>query len=300
MTGLRFTVEMPAPFSFQRTVDGAQFYSVLGRAMPDGAYRRILRVGSVLALIEFSGVPLGVAVRLLMANGPVDPAVFEARARWMLHPELDLTGFYAMAQADPTLAPLVKSLDGLRAFRLDSVFESLVITIIEQQIALTMAQTAERWLIGQYGERLTFEGETWYAFPRPETLAALEVSDLTQLKITFLRMGRLLDIARAVASGALDLETLTGAPDALYARLLSLHGVGHWTACWAMIRAIGQFRYFGRADVALRAVANQYFEGRPGRMDGAVMDAHFARYGDDAGHVAFYLIMRYAHDKAAL
>jgi 3-methyladenine DNA glycosylase/8-oxoguanine DNA glycosylase len=75
--------------------------------------------------------------------------------------------------------------------------------------------------------------------------------------------------------------------------MLALHGVGHWTACWALIRASGQFRYFGRADVALRAAANWHVAGLPGRMDGDTMDAWFARFGAQAGMAAFYLDMHY-------
>lgn len=300
MINLRFHAALPVPFSFAQTVSAARFYSVLGIAMPDGAYRRVLRVGDTLALAGFRAVDGGVDVDLLAAGGPVDATQFEARARWMLHPELDLAPFYAQAQADPGLARLIGPLDGLRAFRLDSVFEALAITIIEQQIALTMAQAAERWLIRTYGEALDYEGETYYAFPRPEALAPLTPQDLTPLKITFIRMGRLIDMARAMAEGALDLEPLAADPDALYPQMLALHGVGHWTAAWALIRSSGQFRYFGRADVALRAAANRHFADRPGRMDGDALDARFARFGDQAGLAAFYLIIRYAHDKVKL
>ncbi len=301
MADLRFYMPLPTPFSFAHTVSAARFYSVLGMPTTEGAYRRILRVNGALALAEFW--PHGnsaVEARLLMATGAVEPAAFEARARWMLHPELDLGPFYALAEHDPATARLIAPLHGLRAFRLDSVFESLMVTMIEQQIALTMAQAAERWLIQTYGEALDYDGARYFAFPTPERLAALTAADLTPLKITFLRMERLLAIARAVADGALALEPLTTNPDALYPVLLALHGVGHWTAAWALIRASGQFRYFGRADVALRSAANQHFAGLPGRMDGDALDALFARFGPQAGLAAFYLIIRYAHDKVKL
>lgn len=300
MSDLRFHVALPAPFSFAQTISAARFYSVLGIPMADGSYRRVLRAGDSLALAGFAPAGAGVEVQLLASSGPVEAEVFAARARWMLHPELDLAPFYRLGEADPALARLIAPLAGLRAFRLDSAFESLAITIIEQQIALTMAQAAERWLIRTYGDSLVYDGETYFAFPRPETLARLTADDLTPLKITFIRIGRLLAIARAVADGVLDLETVAADPDALYSRMLALHGVGHWTAAWALIRASGQFRYFGQADVALRAAANQHFAGLPGRMDGNALDAHFARYGDQAGLASFYLIIRYAHDKVKL
>ncbi len=301
MTEHRLTVALPPPFSFAQTASAARFYSVLGARTDSGAYRRILRIGDALALAEFTpDGDHGVSVRLLSTSGPVDLAAFAARARWMLHPELDLAPFYALADGLPDLARLIGPLAGLRAFRLDSAFESLAITIIEQQIALTMAQAAERWLIRTYGDALDYDGERYFAFPTPERLAGLTTADLTPLKITFIRMERLLAVARSVSAGALDLEAQVHDPDALYQTMLALHGVGHWTAAWALIRASGQFRYFGRADVALRAAANQHFAALPGRMDGDQLDALFARFGPHAGLAAFYLIIRYAHDKVKL
>ena len=293
MSAFETVIRVPHPFSFAHTVAAARFYSVLGTPTETGAYRRVLRVNGALALAEFAPVEGGVTARLLAANGPVDAAAFSTRARWILFPELDLGPLYALAETDPEAARLIAPLYGLRAFRLDSAFEALAVTIIEQQIALSMAQTAERWLIATYGESLDYEGEAYFAFPRPDVLAQLTVADLTPLKITFLRMDRLLAIARAITEGTLDLESLVSDPDALYTRVLALHGVGHWTACWTLIRASGQFRYFGRADVALRAAANWHFAGLPGRMDGDPMDAIFARYGDQAGLAAFYLDMHY-------
>lgn len=293
-----FHVDLPPPFDFDQTVGAARFYSVLGLLTAEGTYRRVLRVGDSLALAEFARAGRStIEARLLAANGAVDLALFEARARWMLHPELDLGPFYALAKHDPALERMIAPRYGLRVFRLDSVFESLMVTMIEQQIALSMAQTAERWLITTYGDALEYDGVFYHAFPTPERLAALTLADLTPLKITFKRMERLLTVARAVIEGALILESSAADPDSLYPKLLALHGVGHWTASWTLIRGSGQFRYFGRADVALRAAANQHFEGLPGRMHGDTLDALFARFGAQAGMAAFYLLTSYAYDK---
>jgi DNA-3-methyladenine glycosylase II len=298
MTNLRVHIALPPPFSFAHTVSAARYYSVLGIATRQGTYRRVLRLGDSLALAEFAPAGAsGVEARLLTASGPVDAALFEARARWMLNPALDLGPLYALARHDPALERMIAPLYGLRAFRLDSVFESLMVTMIEQQIALSMAQTAERWLVSTYAEALDYEGARYFSFPTPERMAALTVADLTPLKITFKRMERLLVIARAIADGSLVLEPYAADPDALYPLLLALHGVGHWTASWALMRASGQFRYFGRADVALRSAANRHFEGRPGRMHGDALDALFARFGDQAGMAAFYLLTAYEHAK---
>ena len=106
------------------------------------------------------------------------------------------------------LAQTVQMLYGLHSLQADLLFEALALTMIEQQIALRMAQTAERWLLAWGGELIGYEGEAYYAFPRPEQIAAATVDDLTPLKITFMRMQRLIDLARA----AEQLEALRDQP----------------------------------------------------------------------------------------
>ena len=144
--------------------------------------------------------------------------------------------------------------------------------MIEQQIALKMAQTAERWLLDWGGESLIYEGETYYAFPRPERIAAASVEDLTPLKITFGRMQRLIDLAQMAES----LEALRDQPaEIAYEALIGFKGVGHWTAAWTLLRAQGHTLTSGAADVALRAAVNSYYFGLTGRADVSVVAADF-------------------------
>ena len=70
----------------------------------------------------------------------------------MLNVEADLKPFYEQAQRDPVLAQTVEMLYGLHSLQADLLFEALALTMIEQQIALKMAQTAERWLLDWGGE----------------------------------------------------------------------------------------------------------------------------------------------------
>jgi DNA-3-methyladenine glycosylase II len=154
-----------------------------------------------------------------------------------------------------------------------------------------MAQAAERWLLAWGGETVEYEGATYYAFPRPERIAAATLDDLTPLKITFGRMQRLIDLARAAET----LEALRDQPaEIVYQALVGYKGIGHWTAAWTLIRAQGRFAYVGVNDVALRAAVNAYYFGLSGRADAALVEQTFARYGEHAGMAAFYTIMRWA------
>ncbi|MCS7072469.1 MAG: hypothetical protein NZM00_13260, partial [Anaerolinea sp.] len=163
---------------------------------------------------------------------------------------------------------------------------------------LKQAQIAERWLIATYGDPVAGADAPVRAFPTPERIAALTVDDLRPLKITFIRMARLIDLARQIADGRLDLEALRDQPfDDAYARIRQIAGVGHWTAAWAFIRARGDFLPLGRADVALRAAVNHYAHGQRGRIAVEALDAYFRPFGAWAGLAQFYLLMRWALER---
>jgi DNA-3-methyladenine glycosylase II len=173
-----------------------------------------------------------------------------------------------------------------------------MLTMIEQQIALKMAQSAERWLLGSAGDPITHEAETYYAFPTPERIATMTVADLTPLKITFGRMQRMIDLSRAVVTGQLDLEALRDQPvEDVYRALVALNGIGHWTAAWTLVRAQGTHAFVGASDVALRAAVNHYYFGLTGRAAPQQVDQTFARYGAFAPLAAFYTLMRWAFDR---
>jgi DNA-3-methyladenine glycosylase II len=194
------------------------------------------------------------------------------------------------------MSPIVEALYGLHIFQTESLYEALTITVIEQQIALAAAQRGERWLIGWAGERIEYDGETFYTFPRAERLASASVENLIPLKITFGRMQRLIDIAHLEMQHSF--ERLRDLPhEDIYAALTALKGVGHWTAAWAMNRGLGRLVYVGSADVALRAAVNWYFYGLKGRADTVLTDAVFARYGEYAGLAAYYTLMKWALDR---
>lgn len=289
------------PYDFQLTICAAQYYSVLGQQVGN-AYRRVVRMDGALALIELrDGGTVDaprIEARLLAATAPVDPAALERKIAHLLNLHVDMRPFEQYARSRRGLSETAERLRGLHSLQLDTLFEALAVTMIEQQIALRMAQTAERWLIELAGDSLVYDGERYYAFPTPERIAMMTVDDLKPLKITFMRMERLIAVARAAASGVLDLEALRAAPrSALYARLIGLKGVGHWTASWAMLRAAGHYLYFGSADVALRAAVNAYVYGQKGRAPRDQTDAFFTSLGDHAGLAAFYIIMRWALER---
>lgn len=298
VNGTTTIVHPSPPYDFALTIDADRFYSVLGRRH-GSAYRRVVRAGAGLALLEISDAGTletpQLHVRLLASIGEIAQEALREKLARLFNLHVDLSSFYEFARTDPILWNTVQSVYGLRTLASDSLFEALILCIVEQQIALKMAQAAERWLLSWAGERIEYDGETYYAFPTPERMAAMTVDDLKPLKITFQRMARIIDIARGAAEGRLNLEGLRDLPPSeAYAALRQIKGVGHWTAVWAMIQGLGHYANFGSADVALRAAVNSYYFGQTGKAPHDVLDALLARYHPFDGIVALYTLTRWA------
>lgn len=124
-------------------------------------------------------------------------------------------------------------------------FASLVRTILEQQVSLASALAAYKRLEARLG------------VVAPAGFLTLDDADLRTIGFSGqkTRYARLL--AEALLSGALDLEALGGLPDdEVRARLISLKGIGRWSADIYLLMALCRADIWPRSDLALvQAVA---------------------------------------------
>ncbi|MBI5668121.1 MAG: DNA-3-methyladenine glycosylase 2 family protein [Chloroflexi bacterium] len=261
-----------------------------------GAYWRALNVNGAVALLRVTarGAVTAPALDVYVMAHDGEPQLPALRDRLAALLPLDsAVAFYEFARQDARLWQVIEPVVGLPEVRSATVFEALAQTIIEQQISWTTAQRAQRWLVEWAGNRIVHNGLTFYTFPTAPQLAAASVDDLTPLKITFKRINLLIEIARQQAAGELDLERLKHlSPEAAYADLLRIKGIGHWTAVVTLARASG-YRGVAHNDVALQAAVNRYFYGGKGRIPAALVAETFARYGPFAGLAADHTLARW-------
>jgi DNA-3-methyladenine glycosylase II len=259
-----------APFDFDLTAGYHTYFR--GRygtdSLEQGVYRRLLDLGDklVLASVWSAGAvdapKLSVAVQGEELSAR-DVAAASKQVAWLLGADQDLTSFYQIAQKDSALAKITKEFYGLHLPHTASVFEALVLAVLGQQIATAVARIIRTLLIETYGPRETIEEELHYAFPCPAALYAATVADLRQLKLS----QRKAEYIKGIAAAALDsvgwLEGLRQLSDGdVVSRVTQLRGVGHWTAQWVLVRALGRPDAFPSGDLALqRAISHLYFDG---------------------------------------
>lgn len=209
-------------------------------------------------------------------------------ASWILSSDLDLRPLYETD--DPIFASLAKKLWGLKPPRTATVFEALMIAIIEQQIGLKVAATLQNRLVFRLGTAVKFKDIEFRAFPTPERLAGLEPQDLRDLGLSMNKSRFILGIAEAAVSEDSDLESLKkmGTEEAREV-LVSMKGVGRWTADYVLLRGLGRLEAVPIDDLGIRDAVGLFYRGGK-RLTAREAEEILSRFGELAGVAAYYLL----------
>jgi DNA-3-methyladenine glycosylase II len=204
---------------------------------------------------------------------------------------VDLSPFAAMAAPDPLLGPLAARLRGLKPPRFPTVFEALVNGVACQQLSLAVGIHLLNRLAADRGRATSDGPDGPRAFPDPEDLASLEPDDLRPHGFSSTKARAIIDTARAVVAGDLDLEALQGLEDgAAIERLTSLRGIGRWTAEYVLLRDLGRLHVFPGDDVGAHNKLRRLFAiDTP--LDHEAVGRLVARWHPYAGVVYFHLLL---------
>ena len=164
-----------------------------------------------------------------------------------------LDDFYRLAASERTLGPLAEAFEGLKPPRFPSLFETLVNAFACQQVTLSLGVLLLNRLAETYGSRLDGPGGPAVAFPSAHDLAACRTDGLRPLGFSRQKARAIIELARLVDAGLLDLAGLEQLDDAAAVeRLCALRGVGRWTAEYALLRGLGRLHVFPGDDVGAR------------------------------------------------
>ncbi len=178
------------------------------------------------------------------SNGPQTPALRRTAHRAALR-LLGLTGnpaeiaaWESKMETDSLFARLIGNRQGLRVPLAASIWESVAWAIIGQQINLPFAYSLRRALTQTAPSHGTIDGLT--PFPSAHSVAALDYADLTTRQFSRRKAEYVIDTARMVVSGELNLAALafSGATPFGDAEktLLAVRGLGPWSAHYVLMR----------------------------------------------------------------
>lgn len=128
------------------------------------------------------------------------------------------------------------------------LYESLFRNIIHQQVSMKGAYTLTKRILDTYGERI---GDL-QGFPRPEVLASLSIENLRDLKINTKKCEYLIDTAKMIVDGILNLEEVSKlSADSAINHLVKIRGIGRWTAHCFLLFGAGNKDLFIRDDLGV-------------------------------------------------
>jgi 3-methyladenine DNA glycosylase/8-oxoguanine DNA glycosylase len=249
------------------------------------AYTDQLPDGSLVAW-QVSEAPGGVSLALPDGHSPAELAEIKRRVSWMLGLEMDFSEFYALASQEAKLHKAVQSAAG-RILRSSTLFEDVIKTILTTNTLWAATIRMNRNLVEQFGAALP-EDESRKAFPLPSRLAQTDEATLREKTRLGYRAPYVLELARLVDSGSLDLEawTDTTLPTVeLRKRLLSLKGVGPYAVA-NLLMLLGRYDTIPVDSWAVKVVSHEWYHDQP--VGKAEVEAAFEAWGEWKG-LAFWL-----------
>lgn len=189
---------------------------------------------------------------------------------------------------EPIMREAVDFGSGIRILNQEP-FECLISFIISASNNIPRIKKIINTLCTAFGEKVTYMGKDFYTFPTAEKLAGLTLSDIGVIKAGF-RDKYILNAAKAVASGQIDLECLKSA-SLEYAKneLLKLSGVGNKVAECVLLFSLEKYESFP-VDVWIKRIMEHcFFDGEQDKETiSAFAREKFAELGGFAQQYLFF------------
>lgn len=161
-------------------------------------------------------------------------------------------GAKVLAGADPVLAEIIAQQGRVTFPEPREPFRALVEAIFNQQLAAPAAEAIARRFLALYPDRL---------FPAPRDVLKTTEEELRGAGVSRQKAGYLKDLAAKFSDGTLNEQLLLTAPDAeLEKALISVKGVGRWTADIFLMFTLQRLDVLPVDDLALRKAVQQAYK----------------------------------------
>jgi AraC family transcriptional regulator of adaptative response / DNA-3-methyladenine glycosylase II len=231
----QFELALPAgyPLRYLLRALGRDPHSLSERLVGD-VYTAGVQLSAGPARLTLRFAPEAVRVESTGSNAVEVHAIVVA----MLGLDQDAAGFARLAKK-LGFERLVAGRQELRVTQTPTAFDGLLWAIIGQQINMPFAFLLRRRLTELAGRPLPGD-DLLHAPPTPAGVAALSESDLLPLQFSRQKAAYVIDTARLVAAGRLDLEALRASSATRAERaLLAVRGLGPWSVNYLMMRSLG-------------------------------------------------------------
>ena len=244
---LRLAYRWPADLN--GLLDFLAVRAIQGIEEVDGrTYRRSLVLPHGTGVVELTPDDGYLAATLRLADHR-DLAAAVARCRRLFDLDADSAAIDLALAADDALAPLVARSPGRRLPGAVDGVELAVRAVLGQQVSVAAARGLAGRLVVEYGKPLDApRGTVTHAFPTAEALAEVDPAAFPMPRT---RQRTLHELVSRLADGRIHLDA--GADwDEAERQLLTVPGIGPWTAGYIRMRALGDPDVFLATDLGVR------------------------------------------------
>jgi AraC family transcriptional regulator, regulatory protein of adaptative response / DNA-3-methyladenine glycosylase II len=220
-------------------------------------YRRTFSLGGSQGIVEVRATGAAFLLATITVDHLAAVATLAARLRHLFDLDTDPEPIAAQLGRDTTLTHRLSAHPGLRVAGAWDAFELAVRAMLGQQVSVAAASTLAGRLAAAFGAPLAgrrAEHGLRVLFPEPKALAD---ADLSNIGLPRQRAAAIASLASAMTKDP-SLLRPTSSLEGTMARLVTLPGIGQWTAEYIAMRALGEPDAFPASDLGLlRAMRRQ-------------------------------------------
>jgi len=254
---LSVQLEFRPPLAWKSLLAYLKLRAIPGVEMADDThYRRTVSIGSAKGWIAVSMNPSGGALNLEISPTltPVIGAVI-GRVKQLFDLGAAPDSVSTVLKQDDILAATVQRLPGLRVAGAFDGFELAVRTVLGQQVSVKGASTISGRWAQAFGEPIaTPWSELNRLSPNADRMAGTAPTQVAAVGMVGTRARCLVGLAQAVAQRKIVLSYASNVEEQIES-LMSLPGIGHWTANYIAMRALHWPDAFPTGDLVLMRAA---------------------------------------------
>jgi len=261
-----FHIYPKPPYDFELNCSVFGYEKPMPEVFEEGVWRRAIRLDS--------GKLIPVALRSL---GTIEEPKIEAKyfrtvseqerqelsrnLDWIFSFSQDLTALYAFMDKDPVLRDVKRRFYGLKAGSIGAtVFESIIKSIIQQQISIRVAFSITNKIVTRFGEQTEAEDIVYYDFPTAKRLAEATLEEIRQCGLSWRKAEYIKGIADQAADAEFDPEGLRSLSNEQVAETLKkFRGVGTWTAEMVLSAGLKRNACIPAGDLGVRRTFSRFY-----------------------------------------
>jgi 3-methyladenine DNA glycosylase/8-oxoguanine DNA glycosylase len=207
--------------------------------------------------------------------------------------EEDFTSFHAEARSHPEYRWIARCRAG-RLLRAPTVFEDAIKMICTTNCTWGLTVIMVTALVQTLGKQLT---DDLFAFPSPEAIASVDEAFLRKRCKTGYRSPFILELARRISRGELDVESWRTSPlptDELFALMRTVKGIGPYAA-GNLLRLAGHYDELALDSWVRSKFSELHTRGRHVRDE--AIEKYYRRFGEWRGLLFWLEMTRDWHDE---